>query len=409
MNDSKVINLTPAICTQCGATIEVDPRQEAAVCKFCGTPFIVEKAIIDYNIQNMSVKHVDSINVVKTNPLDSILKFADKQISRRADEKRKIEEEARLQRERTNAFLKKYWWAIAALFIASFIFLSLGAANESKNSAGKIVIGYSSSDLVGENYEEVVSNLENAGFINVETKAIGDLITGLLTKDGEVEKIEIEGIKSFSSDSKFLPSDKVVVHYHTFSSDGNEDVQEPASGENSDNLNNSAESNIEQKEQNSSEVAAEVSVISVLEETFPLEAAKRAAIVAMTNCYALDVFTDDGNYYDPSMFHAYEEESEYSLSVYKEGAWTAKDEHTWHADELILKNDGYNPEFYLRLFLDVTFDGTNYVISDVKANNQNLKYLYDTDPSKLIYEEYDPSDSNPFLIVSPDLLGDFQN
>lgn len=385
MFDSKGTNLTPAICTQCGAKIEVDPRQEAAVCKFCGTPFIVEKAIIDYNIQNMSVKHVDSIHIVQTNPLDSILKFADKQISRRAEEKRRVEEEARVQREKTDAFLKKYWWAIAALFIGSFMFLSLGAANESKNSAGKIMIGYSSSDLVGENYEEVVSNLEKAGFINVETKAIGDLITGWVTKDGEVEKVEIEGTTSFSSDSKFLPSDKIVVHYHTFSSDENEDVQEPATE------------------------ATEVSARSILEESFPLEIAKQAAIVAMTNGHALDVFTDDGNHYDPSKFHAYGEETEYSLSVYKEGTWTAKDEQTWHADELILKNDGYNPEFYLRLFLDVTFDGTNYVISDVKANNQKLKYLYDTDPSKLIYNEYDPSDSTPFLTVSPDLLGEIQN
>jgi len=46
--------LVPAICTQCGAAIEVDNSQEAAVCKYCGTPFIVEKAIHQYttNVTN---------------------------------------------------------------------------------------------------------------------------------------------------------------------------------------------------------------------------------------------------------------------------------------------------------------------------------------------------------------------
>ena len=46
--------LVPAICTQCGAQLEVDNTQEAAICKYCGTPFIVEKAINQYttNITN---------------------------------------------------------------------------------------------------------------------------------------------------------------------------------------------------------------------------------------------------------------------------------------------------------------------------------------------------------------------
>ena len=38
----KKTNLVPAVCTQCGAKLEVDPDQEAAVCPYCGTPFITE-------------------------------------------------------------------------------------------------------------------------------------------------------------------------------------------------------------------------------------------------------------------------------------------------------------------------------------------------------------------------------
>ena len=38
-----------AKCTQCGATIEVDDTKEAGICKYCGTAFITEKAINNYN------------------------------------------------------------------------------------------------------------------------------------------------------------------------------------------------------------------------------------------------------------------------------------------------------------------------------------------------------------------------
>lgn len=42
----------PAICTQCGGTIEVDDSKEAGICKFCGTAFITEKVINHYITQN---------------------------------------------------------------------------------------------------------------------------------------------------------------------------------------------------------------------------------------------------------------------------------------------------------------------------------------------------------------------
>ena len=44
--------LVPAKCTSCGATLTLDPAQDAAVCPFCNTPFIVEKAINNYTTVN---------------------------------------------------------------------------------------------------------------------------------------------------------------------------------------------------------------------------------------------------------------------------------------------------------------------------------------------------------------------
>lgn len=38
-----------AKCTQCGAAIKVDESKEAGICEYCGTPFITEKVINNYN------------------------------------------------------------------------------------------------------------------------------------------------------------------------------------------------------------------------------------------------------------------------------------------------------------------------------------------------------------------------
>lgn len=44
--------LVAAKCTQCGGVLEVDSTHDAAICKYCGTPFITEKAINNYNVTN---------------------------------------------------------------------------------------------------------------------------------------------------------------------------------------------------------------------------------------------------------------------------------------------------------------------------------------------------------------------
>ena len=61
--------LVSAKCTNCGGTLEVDDSKEAAVCPLCGTPYIVEKAVNNYN--NVTHHHTvnnitaDVVNVAK--------------------------------------------------------------------------------------------------------------------------------------------------------------------------------------------------------------------------------------------------------------------------------------------------------------------------------------------------------
>lgn len=49
--------LVPAKCTNCGAILTIDSSKDAAICEYCKTPFVTEKAINNYSIQN-SVIHI---------------------------------------------------------------------------------------------------------------------------------------------------------------------------------------------------------------------------------------------------------------------------------------------------------------------------------------------------------------
>lgn len=70
--------LVPAKCTNCNAALNIDPNQDAAVCPYCGMPYIVEKAISNYDISVSGNVHVGTatINIADVN-VDNLLKRAE--------------------------------------------------------------------------------------------------------------------------------------------------------------------------------------------------------------------------------------------------------------------------------------------------------------------------------------------
>ena len=64
--------LVQAKCTNCGANLEVDNTKDAAICPSCGTPFIVEKAIKNYNTTNNIRANV--VNVYGGNGADFVIR-----------------------------------------------------------------------------------------------------------------------------------------------------------------------------------------------------------------------------------------------------------------------------------------------------------------------------------------------
>lgn len=76
---------------------------------------------------------------------------------------------------------------------------------------------YTSSEAKGKQYVEVLQEYQNAEFNDISFEKIDDLIFGWLTKDGEVEKVEINGSTDYTAETAYKQNEaKVMIYYHTF-------------------------------------------------------------------------------------------------------------------------------------------------------------------------------------------------
>ncbi len=112
------IKIVPASCTQCGGTVEVDPGADKAVCPFCGTSFIIEKAINNYNVQHATIEHADNVNIDMTGAVKSVLDFAGEQMKESRAERR----QARKQFEEDGRKMKRSFFKLMSImFIGMFV------------------------------------------------------------------------------------------------------------------------------------------------------------------------------------------------------------------------------------------------------------------------------------------------
>ncbi len=80
----------------------------------------------------------------------------------------------------------------------------------------RVGVPLSSSDIEKQNYEIILRQFEDAGFTNIQVEKLEDLVTGWLTKDGQIEQVTIDGDASFSKNHKYEKDAKVTIIYHTF-------------------------------------------------------------------------------------------------------------------------------------------------------------------------------------------------
>ena len=100
-----------------------------------------------------------------------------------------------------------------------------------KKTMAKSIYQFLQDDLKDANYQDVVAKFENAGFTNVQTEVIDDLVLGWFTKDGEVEEVSVDGYTTFSTNSRYPADTEIVVSYHTFPADEEEEAAKSSTPE----------------------------------------------------------------------------------------------------------------------------------------------------------------------------------
>ena len=180
-------------CPNCAATldIKIDRNTPSIFCPYCGTQFYIDddnRKTININ-KTIHTRHTDDAEVLK-------------------------------QKNAANEAANENKYLIAALIL--FVFLLVGPyfilngvpaiIDKIETNKGRINIGYAS-DLRGQNYKTVVSQIKAAGFYNIELIDLDD--TGVFFWEHEkVKSISIGGDSSFTSWDYFEKDAKVVISYH---------------------------------------------------------------------------------------------------------------------------------------------------------------------------------------------------
>jgi FtsZ-interacting cell division protein YlmF len=96
---------------------------------------------------------------------------------------------------------------------------------------GKINLPIGANDYKDANYKDIVAKFESAGFNNVQTVALDDLVLGWFNKDGEVKEVSVDGYTAFSTDSRYPADVEIIVSYHSFPVDEEQEVAETSTPE----------------------------------------------------------------------------------------------------------------------------------------------------------------------------------
>lgn len=120
--------------------------------------------------------------------------------------------------------------SITVVLLFGMIFVGIFVSDKTdENYEDGIRVSYSANSLKRKDYRDVIKIFRADGFTNITTREIDDLITGWLTKEGEVESVSIDGNDSFEEDSWYSDNAEVVISYHTFPEEEQASETEPAS------------------------------------------------------------------------------------------------------------------------------------------------------------------------------------
>ena len=135
------------------------------------------------------------------------------------------------------------------VILVSIMLFALSACGSNEDHTGEAKTPSGSDIMKGRAYEDVVEDFEENGFINIKLEKIDDLITGWLTKEGEVEEVSVGGDVDYSPDEWVSADTEVIIKYHVFP-ETEETQTEQSTEEQVDDIQNNNEEDTEGTENN---------------------------------------------------------------------------------------------------------------------------------------------------------------
>jgi hypothetical protein len=123
---------------------------------------------------------------------------------------------------------------IVSVLLACIMVMTLMGCGANSKHEGEAKTPSGSSVQKGRDYHKVVDDFKSKGFKNIKTEKLEDLITGWITKDGEVKEVSVDGDVDYSPDEWISADTEVIIKYHTFKK---EETKSAAKSEAKDNSN----------------------------------------------------------------------------------------------------------------------------------------------------------------------------
>lgn len=130
--------------------------------------------------------------------------------------------------------MKRFFSLCMALVL---VFCLVGCGSNSHKGEAKTPSDANAQE--GRDYHDVKKDFKKAGFKNIKLKKHKDLVTGWVTKDGEVESVSVDGDDNYSSDTWYPSDTKIIITYHTFPDEKSESADKSESSNTSTSENKS--------------------------------------------------------------------------------------------------------------------------------------------------------------------------
>lgn len=210
------------ICPKCGTELKIPDNLQTLFCMHCGFQIMINEELKN-STSNMSSVTENIVDNVRNsiNSFSEHLRLpetAQKRLESNTVPEVKDSISQTTTTYKPNQKTKLFGFVSLAIAIVTLILIGTLFSHHNKaESDSALKAPKSASEVEGVNFKDIVTLFEKAGFTEVQTEQVNDLVIGLLKKEGDVKEVSINGDTSFAKNDEFPVNAQVIVRYHAFS------------------------------------------------------------------------------------------------------------------------------------------------------------------------------------------------